>query len=324
MITLGTFTFPAPLAVLAPMAGVSDLPFRRLCQQSGAHYTVAEMISAKPDLMDTRLSETRLQFDPDPRFPRIVQLVGGDAGLMAEAARMMVEKGADVIDLNMGCPAKVVGRQQAGSALLGDEAQVARIIARVVESVNVPVTLKTRLGTDEGNINIGRIARIAADGGIRLLAVHGRTRAQKFRGQARYAEIAAVKNHIAIPVIANGDITSAAQAKQLVHTYGFDGVMIGRAAQGNPWLFADVRRAFDPAFADTLPAASELIPAHTRALHELYGAHGLLIARKHLHCYGATFSLPRAFREAVNRATALATQLAVVQEWFPEPENRHA
>ena len=324
MITLSRFTFTPPLVVLAPMAGVSDLPFRRLCQQSGAHYTVAEMISAKPDLMDTRLSATRLQFDPDPASPRIVQLVGGDAALMAEAAQIMQAKGADIIDLNMGCPAKVVGKQQAGSALLGDEAQVERILRRVVSSVRIPVTLKTRLGTDEQHINIRRIARIAEDAGIQLLAVHGRTRAQKFRGQAQYTEIAAVKAQASIPVLVNGDISDAAQAKTLIDSYGFDGVMIGRAAQGNPWLLAAVRRALHPAYRATLPPARQLIDAHTRALHALYGAHGLLIARKHLHSYGQTLKLPRAYREAVNAASAPAAQLDLIREWIPPTEHSHA
>lgn len=324
MITLGRFTFAPPLVVLAPMAGVSDLPFRRLCHQAGAHYTIAEMISAKPDLMETPLSATRLQFDEDDRFPRIVQLVGGDAALMAQAAQMMQARGTDIIDINMGCPAKVVGKQCAGSALLSDEKQVERILRATVSAVSVPVTLKTRIGTDENHINIARIARIAEDSGIQLLAVHGRTRAQKFRGEARYEEIAQAKARVSIPVLVNGDITSAAQAKQLIDQYGFAGVMIGRAAQGNPWLFACMRRAFDSGFHAQLPNYHDLIAEHTRSLHRLYGGQGLLIARKHLHAYGQTLDLPRAFREAVNLAQELSAQLNLVQEWFAHSEPCHA
>lgn len=316
MITLGRFHYPDPVVVLAPMAGVSDLPFRRLCQQSGAHYSIAEMISAKPDLMATDLAETRLSFDSNGTTPRIVQLVGGDAHLMAEAAHMMVEKGADIIDINMGCPAKVVGKQQAGSALLADEAQVAKILEKTVRAVNVPVTLKTRLGPDCGRVNIQRIARIAEDAGVQLLTVHGRSRAQKFRGEARYEDIAEVKKSLSIPVIVNGDIDSPAKAKILIDRHGFDGVMIGRAAQGNPWLFAAIRRALDPAFAAALPAPAPLIAVHIEALHALYGRQGLLIARKHLHSYGQTFQLPRAFREAVNAAHDPAAQLALIPQWF--------
>ncbi|MDO5091793.1 MAG: tRNA dihydrouridine synthase DusB [Cardiobacteriaceae bacterium] len=317
MITLGRFHYPDPVVVLAPMAGVSDLPFRRLCQQSGAHYSVAEMISAKPDLMATELAETRLSFDSDANTPRIVQLVGGDAALMAEAAQMMVAKGADIIDINMGCPAKVVGKQQAGSALLADETQVAKILEKTVNAVRVPVTLKTRLGPDCGRVNIARIARIAEDAGVQLLAVHGRSRAQKFRGDARYEDIAQVKKNLRIPVIVNGDIDCPDKAKTLIARHGFDGVMIGRAAQGNPWLFTEMRRALDPAFAASLPAPAALIHEHTEALHTLYGRQGLLIARKHLHSYGQTFHLPRAYREAVNTALDPAAQLALIPQWFP-------
>lgn len=305
------------------MAGVSDLPFRRLCQQSGAHYSVAEMVSAKPDLMDTDLAATRLQFDNLSGLPRVVQLVGGDAALMAQAAQIMVDKGADIIDINMGCPAKVVGKQQAGSALLSDEAQVAKILEETVKAVDVPVTLKTRLGPDCGRVNITRIARIAEDAGVQLLAVHGRSRAQKFRGEARYEEIAELKQHLRIPLIVNGDIDSAAKAKALIERYGFDGVMIGRAAQGNPWLFAAIRRLLDPGFSAALPAPAVVIDQHIRALHALYGRQGLLIARKHLHSYGQTFRLPRAFREAVNAAHEAEAQLALIDEWFT-PEYCHA
>ena len=168
-----------------------------------------------------------------------------------------------------------------------------------------------------GRVNIRRIARIAEDTGVRLLAVHGRSRAQKFRGEARYDDIAEVKKTLSIPVIVNGDIDSPAKAKTLIERHGFDGVMIGRAAQGNPWLFAVIRRAIEPSFTTDLPAPAPLITAHTAALHALYGRQGLLIARKHLHSYGQTFQLPRTFRDAVNAAHNPAAQLALIPQWFP-------
>ena len=220
------------------MAGVSDLPFRRLCQQNGADYSTAEMISAKPELLHTAYSAARLQFDLDPRYPKIVQLVGGDAALLAEAALLMQAKGADIIDLNMGCPAKTVAKQQAGSALLADLRQVEKILTAVVRAVNIPVTLKTRLGYHDGQPVIAEVARIAEACGIAALAVHGRSRAQRYQGEADYATIAAAKAKTRLPVIANGDIKSAEQAKTLLDRYGFDGIMIGRAALGDPWLFA--------------------------------------------------------------------------------------
>lgn len=314
MITLGRFHYPDPVIVLAPMAGVSDRPFRALCQHYGADFTVAEMISAKPDLMDTDLSRTRLQFSEEPRFPKIVQLVGGDAALMAEAAQMMQARGADVIDINMGCPSKKVGKYSAGSALMGDPQRAAAILSATVRAVDLPVTLKTRLGTDDQNRNVAEIARIAVDSGIRLLTVHGRTRAQRFKGEANYDEIANVKAQLSLPVIVNGDITEAAQAKRLITQYGFDGVMIGRGAQGNPWLFAACQHAVN---GRALPESIDMVAdiyRHIAGLHDLYGEHATLIARKHLHWYANALPGYRALRERINQAKNRAQQLMLIQD----------
>ena len=313
MITLGRFHYPNPVVVLAPMAGVSDRPFRELCHQYGADYTVAEMISAKPDLMDTDLSRTRLQFGDDDRYPKIIQLVGGDAALMAEAARMMQARGADILDINMGCPSKKVGKYSAGSALMGDPQRVADILAATVRAVDIPVTLKTRLGTDDGNRNISEIARIAEDSGISLLTVHGRTRAQRFKGDASYEEIAAVKASRKLPIIVNGDITSAAQAKALIDSYGFDGVMIGRGAQGNPWLFAECQHAINGRPLPSAVDSSADIYRHIDGLHDLYGEHGTLIARKHLHWYARALPDYRDLRDAINHAYNRRQQLALIE-----------
>lgn len=312
MIQLGRFNYPDPVVVLAPMAGVSDRPFRELCQRYGADFTVAEMISAKPDLMDTELSRTRLQFSDEMRYPKIVQLVGGEPALMAEAAQMMQARGADIIDINMGCPAKKVGKHCAGSALLGDPQRVEAILAATVQAVDIPVTLKTRLGTDEQNHNISTIAAIAEANGIALLTVHGRTRAQRFKGQASYEDIAEVKAQRAIPVIVNGDITEPLQAKTLIDRYGFDGVMIGRGAQGNPWLFAACQHAINArpmaAQADTLSD----IRAHIEGLHALYGEHATYIARKHLHWYAQVLQQYEQLRRDINAATSLEAQLSII------------
>ena len=311
MLTLGRFSYPRPVILLAPMAGVSDLPFRRLCQANGADYSTAEMVSAKPDLLHTDLAQNRLQFDPDPHYPKIVQLVGGDPALMAEAALVMQAKGADIIDINLGCPAKTVARQQAGSALLADLGQVAKILAAVSRAVSIPVTVKTRLGYHDDQPTLFELAAIAEDNGIAALAVHGRSRAQKYNGTADHAAIGALKNRTRLPVIANGDIRDAAQAKTLIDRYGFDGLMIGRAALGDPWLFARCQAAVNGIPA---PAADKnaQIRTHLHDLHRHYGAQATRIARKHLHAYLREHPAYAALRDAINHATDLAAQLATL------------
>ena len=308
---LGSYHYPQPVIVLAPMAGVSDLPFRRLCQQNGADYSTAEMVSVKPDLLHTDLAQNRLQFDPDPHYPKIVQLVGGDPALMAEAALVMQAKGADIIDINLGCPAKTVARQQAGSALLADLGQVAKILAAVSRAVSIPVTVKTRLGYHDDQPTLFELAAIAEDNGIAALAVHGRSRAQKYNGTADHAAIGALKNRTRLPIIANGDIRDAAQAKTLIDRYGFDGIMIGRAALGDPWLFARCQALIN---GRDIPAAAKntQIRAHLRDLHQHYGAQATAIARKHLHAYLRPHPDYPALRPAINHAAHLDAQLALI------------
>ncbi|UJF24187.1 tRNA dihydrouridine synthase DusB [Suttonella sp. R2A3] len=313
MIRLGRFHYPDPVVVLAPMAGVSDRPFRSLCQRYGADFSVAEMVSAKPDLMHTALSKTRLQFDEDPNYPKIVQLVGGEPALMAEAAQVMQARGADVIDINMGCPAKKVGKQSAGSALLADLKQVEAILCATVNAVTIPVSVKTRLGFNDDTYTLAEMTRIAQDCGIALLSVHGRTRAQRFRGQACYEPIAEVKANTQLPVIVNGDISSAEQANRLIDDYGFDGVMIGRAAQGNPWLFAECQARINTRSLPTITPHQD-IAEHIHALHALYGRQGVFIARAHLHHYYRQYpDYQREHRPRINQACNEAEQTALIQ-----------
>jgi len=226
-------------ALLAPMAGVTDRPFRQLCRRFGATLTCAEMLSADQRLWSSSKSQRRMDHAGEPE-PRVVQLVGSDPAQLAAAARVNVELGAQIIDINMGCPAKKVCNRYCGSALMADESQVARILDAVVRAVSVPVTLKIRTGTDPAQRNAARIAATAQACGVAALAIHGRTRADLFRGAAEYDTIRSTRAHIDIPLIANGDINSAQQARTVLDFTGAEGVMIGRAAQGAPWIFRDV------------------------------------------------------------------------------------
>lgn len=271
--------------IVAPMAGVTDRPFRDLCRRFGAFWTVSEMVTSDPGLWHTRKSQHRLAHR-DEQGISWVQLAGAEPLMMANAARANVAMGADVIDINMGCPAKKVCNRAAGSALLRDERLVADILQAVVEAVPVPVTLKIRLGWSREETNAERIAGIAERAGIQLLTVHGRTRACRFSGEVDYDAISRVKASVSIPVIANGDIDSAARARQVLAKTGADGVMIGRAAQGRPWLpgqidqFLRTGRHFpDP---DQV-AIQAMLRSHLKALHDFYGEYaGLRIARKHI------------------------------------------
>lgn len=237
-VIIGPYSVDTPIA-LAPMAGVTDRPFRQLCRQWGAGHVVSEMVASDTRLWNSRKSSTRLDYSGESA-PRTVQIVGYDAAMMAEAARACVDLGAQIVDINMGCPAKKVCNRLAGSALLQDEGLVAEILTAVVGAVGVPVTLKTRTGWNHDNRNGVQIARIAEDCGIQLLVMHGRTRADKYMGAAEYDTIAAVKQAVQIPVFANGDIDSAEKAEMvLVHT-GCDGIMIGRGAHGRPWIFREI------------------------------------------------------------------------------------
>jgi tRNA-dihydrouridine synthase B len=275
-------------AVLAPMAGVTDRPFRQLCRRLGAALAASEMVTSDVRLWQTPKTRRRLDHT-DEIGPIVVQVAGGDAIMMAEAARLNVDQGAEIIDINMGCPAKKVCNKAAGSALLRDEPLVAEILTATVRAVEVPVTLKIRTGWDRDHRNAVYVARLAEDCGVAALAVHGRTRADHYQGEAEYDTIAAVKAAVRIPVFANGDIDTPEKAAAVLAATGCDGVMIGRAAQGRPWIFREVnaRLAGEPPPPAPVPAeVRDIMLTHFAALYALYGEDaGVRVARKHLGWY---------------------------------------
>lgn len=287
MFAIGPYQFDRP-TVLAPMAGVTDRPFRTLCRSLGAGLVVSEMVTSDTRLWHTTKSRQRLDHDGEAG-PISVQIAGGDAQMMAEAARANVAGGAQIIDINMGCPAKKVCNKAAGSALMRDEPLVREILEAVVAAVDVPVTLKTRTGWAPDQRNAIRIARMAEDIGIQALAVHGRTRADAYRGEAEYDTIAEVKAAVSIPVLANGDIDGPLKAAAVLNHTGADGVMIGRAAQGNPWIFAainDYLASGELRPAPNLNTVAATLAAHVQELHRFYGDYlGVRIARKHVGWY---------------------------------------
>ena len=321
MITIGPHRLTGR-AFLAPMAGVTDLPFRRLCRQLGAALAAGEMLSADSRLWDTRKSRLRRDHTDEPG-PRVVQIEGGDPQMMSEAARRNVDAGEEIIDINMGCPAKKVCNKDAGSALLRDESLVAAILDATVSAVDVPVTLKIRTGWHPESRNGVDVARLAEAAGIRALAVHGRTRACRFEGEAEYSTIAAIKRAVAIPVIANGDIDSAAKAVQVLAETGADGVMIGRAAQGRPWIFREVEAALAGEPVPAEPGHAEvrdIMTAHLRDLYDFYGPEaGVRIARKHIGWYCRERPQAQAFRQSVMMVESAGEQLARVREFFAAP-----
>jgi tRNA-dihydrouridine synthase B len=317
-LAIGPHRIDPPL-VLAPMAGVTDKPFRMLAKRLGAGYAVSEMTTADPRLWQTRKSRLRRDHSGEPA-PVGVQIAGADPHALAEAARYNVGLGAEIIDINMGCPAKKVCSAWAGSALLQDEALVGRILAAVVASVEVPVTLKIRTGWHRECRNALTIARIAEDAGIAALAIHGRTRDMHYSGEAEYDTIAAVKARVRIPVIANGDIDSPQKALEVLRATDADALMIGRAAQGRPWIFREIRQLLTTGTIDTGPAAYEvrmLLIAHLERLYEFYGAEsGVRVARKHIGWYLKGRPGGEALRDAVNRAESSAVQLRQVHAYF--------
>ena len=309
-VNIGPHQFIEPL-ILAPMAGVSDRPFRLLCRRLGADYAVAEMVTSDERLWHTDKTRSRLVLDGEAT-PRVIQIAGSEAQMMADAARRAALLGADIVDINMGCPAKKVCNRAAGSALLRDEILVANILSAVCGAVSIPVTLKIRTGWSPAERNGVRIAQIAEDAGIAALTVHGRTRACAYREPVEYATIAAIKCAVRIPVIANGDITSPAQAAAVLALTGADGLMIGRAAYGNPWLFAQIKAARAglvwqaPSFIERVAVMIE----HVSALHGHYGAQaGLRIARKHIGWYLATAGRAPAQRMDFNCIETAPAQL---------------
>ena len=315
---IGSFTLPNRV-VLAPMAGVTDRPFRRLCRGLGAGLTVSEMVTSDPRLRATRKTLQRIDHSGEPA-PRSVQIAGADPGQLADAARFNVARGADIIDINMGCPAKKVCNVAAGSALLSDEPLVGRILERVVAAVDVPVTLKIRTGPAPDRRNAVRIARIAESAGIAAVAVHGRTRKCAFRGAAEYDSIRSVKRAVSIPVIANGDITSPEQARRVLAITGADGVMIGRAAQGNPWLPGAVAAYLRSGTLVSPPGMTErakVLLEHLRALHSFYGETiGVRVARKHLSWYCRAYPHGERFWRSVNRVECARRQLDLTWDFF--------
>jgi tRNA-dihydrouridine synthase B len=308
-------------AFLAPMAGVTDLPFRRLCLRMGAALAAGEMLSADARLWETEESRRRRDHSGEPE-PRVVQIAGGDPQMMADAARRNVDAGAQVIDVNMGCPAKKVCSKEAGSALLRDERLVAAILEATVRAAGVPVTLKMRTGWSPDRRNGVTVARIAEASGVAALAVHGRTRDCRFAGAAEYRTIAAIKQAVRIPVIANGDIDSAHKAVAVLRATGADGVMIGRAAQGRPWIFREIAAALAGADAGPEPAARDvrdIICTHLRDLYGFYGpGTGARVARKHIGWYCRERPQASAFRQSVMKLESAEGQLAAVQDYFDE------
>ena len=309
----------APRLVLAPMAGITDKPFRQLCKRLGAGLAVSEMTISNPNLWHTQKSLHRMDHVGEPA-PVSVQIAGTEPGQLADAARHNVEHGAQIIDINMGCPAKKVCNAWAGSALMRDEGLVARILEAVVQAVDVPVTLKIRTGWDADNRNGLQIARIAENSGIAALAVHGRTRDQHYTGAAEYGTIAEIKSALRIPVLANGDIDSPQKAAHVLSMTGADAVLIGRAAQGRPWIFREVAHYLATGEllpAPGLPEVREILLGHLHALHDFYGEHqGVRIARKHLGWYAKDRPENAAFRAVVNRAESAIEQVKLTSEYF--------
>ncbi|MFN2308367.1 MAG: tRNA dihydrouridine synthase DusB [Gammaproteobacteria bacterium] len=305
--------------VLAPMAGVTDRPFRQLCKQLGAGLAVSEMVSSNSLLWGSAKTLRRADHDGEVE-PTSVQIAGADPWMMAEAARHNVDNGAQIIDINMGCPAKKVCNVMAGSALLQDEDLVKRILDAVVAAVEVPVTLKIRTGWDKAHRNGVRVALLAEQAGIRALAVHGRTRACGYTGEAEYTTIRAIKDAVAIPVIANGDIRTPEKAREVLAMTGADAVMIGRAAQGRPWVFREIAHFL--ATGQRLPEPSveeirDIMLGHLHNLYDFYGAHtGVRVARKHISWYSKGQPGGAVFRDRVNRLESVAEQLALTRAFF--------
>ena len=315
---IGPFQLPSPF-VLAPMAGVTDAPFRRLCRRFGAGMTTSEMTTADTSLWQTPKSRFRLDLDLDAE-PVAVQIAGSEPEQLALAAQACVDRGAQIIDINMGCPAKKVCNKAAGSALLQDEALVARILDAVVAAVRVPVTLKYRTGWDREHRNAVQIGKIAEDAGIVSLAVHGRTRADRYRGEAEYATIARVKEAVEIPVIANGDITTPEKSLEVLRLTNCDGLMIGRGAQGRPWIFRALLAAIDPTVEYPHLGKQELrdiMLGHLDELHRFYGEHtGVRVARKHLTWYCENLEDSEEFRHRVVRVESASEQIRLTKQYF--------
>jgi len=307
--------------VVAPMAGVTDRPFRQLCKRLGAGLAVSEMVASNPSLRDTAKSRLRTNHEGEVE-PIVVQIAGSDPAQMADAARYNVDRGAQIIDINMGCPAKKVCNVAAGSALLQNESLVGAIVDAVVSAVDVPVTLKIRTGWDRRNRNAVRIAHIAEDAGIAALSVHGRTRECGFVGAVEYDTIREVKQAVRIPVTANGDVDSPETAREVLEHTGADALMIGRAAQGRPWIFREIRHFLDSGEKLPPPRIAEirrLILEHLADHHAFHGEQsGVRIARKHLAWYTADLEGGLEFRHGINMIDDASAQIAAVNRFFDQ------
>lgn len=315
---IGPYTLPNPL-IVAPMAGVTDRPFRLLCRRLGAGLAVSEMVIADSSLWHTRKSRLRLDHTGEPE-PRSVQIAGGDPEMLANAARFNAAHGAQIIDINMGCPAKKVCNKAAGSALMKDESLVRDILMAVVAAVDVPVTLKMRTGWDSDHRNAPVIARMAEDAGIQALAIHGRTRADAYKGEAEYDTIATVKSQVGIPVFANGDITSPQAAARVLKYTGADGLLIGRAAQGSPWIFREILHFLKTGqvlISPVLDEVEQILMEHLLALHDFYGERmGVRIARKHVGWYLQSHDEGKQFRKRFNAIERAREQQDEIQRYF--------
>ncbi len=307
--------------VLAPMAGVTDRPYRQLCKKMGAGMAVSEMISSNSLLWGSEKTKRRANHEGEIE-PRYVQIAGADPKLLAEAAQHNVDNGAQIIDINMGCPAKKVCNVMAGSALLKNEALVADILDAVVNAVDIPVTLKIRTGWDKENRNAVKVAQIAEQAGIQSLAVHGRTRACGYSGEAEYDTIAAIKASVNIPVIANGDIRTPEQAKYVLDYTGANAVMIGRAALGKPWIFREIDHFLTKGEHLAPPSINEIrdvLLEHLENLYKFYGEYtGVRMARKHLSWYSKGQRYGANFRQVVNKVDTCAEQVKLTKDFFDQ------
>ena len=304
---IGKYLLPSQV-LLAPMAGTSDKPFRMICREQGAALTTSEMVVMQKHLLNTNKSKHRLDFRSE-QSPISIQIAGSESQELAESAKQALEFGADIIDINMGCPAKKVCNKAAGSALMKNEKLVEDIIKSVVNAVNIPVTLKMRTGWNEENKNAPTIAKIAEDNGIKMLAIHGRTRAQKYNGDAEYDTVKKIKDIVSIPVVANGDITSAEKAKKVLDYTGADAVMLGRATQGNPWLVGQINNYITTGKTSKAPSLDKkisLILKHILQIHDFYGHKmGTQLSRKHIFWYSMHLDQEKgsAFWPNINRVT---------------------
>ncbi|WP_067862121.1 tRNA dihydrouridine synthase DusB [Neptuniibacter marinus] len=323
MFHIGPYTIDSQV-ILAPMAGVTDRPFRQLCKRMGAGLVVSEMVTSDTRLWKSRKSAYRLNHTGEVE-PRSIQIAGGDPDMMADAAIMNVQRGAQIIDINMGCPAKKVCNKAAGSALLKDEQLVSDILNAVTSAVDIPVTLKIRTGWNAENRNALTIARIAEDAGIQALAVHGRTRSCGYKGEAEYDTIASITEAISIPVFANGDITSPEKALEVLQHTGCSAVMIGRAAQGRPWLFREIDHYLRTGTILPPPKLEEIrdvLLGHLQELHDFYGEYlGVRIARKHVGWYLQNNANGSSFRKQFNIIETAADQAASIENYFDSALN---